>query len=172
MILNYLGKRMRRHIHEALFSMLTVAVTVLLLLGLYHYRTARQEKLDEVYDHFEIRCTVTNISGSRKTDLDITSGYLGLFEEGGMLFPHVNDVFLLRPLSGAKLLSSTDSEVSVGKPISLYMTNDPQKSAYLEDAIIRYKDGYDSKIFRGAEAICLVTESLSDQIGADGTIRL
>ena len=172
MILNYLGKRIRRHIHEALFSMLTVAVTVLLLLGLYHYRTARQEKLDEVYDHFEIRCTVTNISGSRETDLDITSGYLGLFEEGGTLFPHVNDVFLLRALSGAKLLPFHDSEASAGKPISLYMTNDPQKSAYLEDAIIRYKDGYDSKSFRGDEAICLITESLSDQIGADGTVRL
>ena len=128
MILNYLGKRMHRHIREALFSILTVAVTVLLLLGLYHYRTIQQEKLDNTYDHFEIRCTVTNISGSRKTDLDIASGYLGLFEEGGTLFPHVNDVFLLRQLSGAKLLSSPDSEVSAGKAISLYMTNDPQAS--------------------------------------------
>lgn len=172
MILNYLGKRMHRHIREALFSILTVAVTVLLLLGLYHYRTIQQEKLDNTYDHFEIRCTVTNISGSRKTDLDIASGYLGLFEEGGTLFPHVNDVFLLRQLSGAKLLSSPDSEASAGKAISLYMTNDPQASVYLEDAVIRYEDGYDSESFRSGEAICIVTESLSGQIGADGTVRL
>lgn len=172
MILNYLGKRMHRHIREALFSILTVAVTVLLLLGLYHYRTIQQEKLDNTYDHFEIRCTVTNISGSRKTDLDIASGYLSLFEEGGTLFPHVNDVFLLRQLSGAKLLSSPDSEASAEKAISLYMTNDPQASVYLEDAVIRYEDGYDSESFRNGEAICIVTESLSGQIGADGTVRL
>lgn len=172
MILNYLGKRMHRHIREALFSILTVAVTVLLLLGLYHYRTIQQEKLDNTYDHFEIRCTVTNISGSRKTDLDIASGYLSLFEEGGTLFPHVNDVFLLRQLSGAKLLSSPDFEASAGKAISLYMTNDPQASVYLEDAVICYEDGYDSESFRSGEAICIVTESLSGQIGTDGTVCL
>ncbi|MBQ7322490.1 MAG: hypothetical protein IJW99_10370 [Clostridia bacterium] len=172
MFLSYLEKRMRRHMREVFFSMLTVAVTVLLLLGLFHYRTAQQKKLDDVYDHFEIRCTVTNISGSRKTDLDIAAGYLGLFEEGGTLFPHVKDVFLLQQLSGAKLLPSQDSDAAAGNVISLYMTNDPQASAYLEDAIIRYENGYDSESFRGGEAVCIVTESLSDRIGADGTVRL
>ena len=172
MILNYLGKRLQRHMREALFSVLTVVVTVLLLLGLYHYRMAQQERLDDVYEHFEIRCTVTNVSGSRKTELDIASGYLDLFEEGGTLFPHVKDVFLLRQLSDAKLLTSSDSGTATGKGISLYMTNDPQASAYLENAVIRYEDGCGSESFRGDEAVCIVTESLADQIGASGTIRL
>ena len=108
MFLSYLEKRMRRHMREVFFSILTVAVTVLLLLGLFHYRTAQQKKLDDVYDHFEIRCTVTNISGSRKTDLDIAAGYLGLFEEGGTLFPHVKDVFLLQQGTPASLLLKFD----------------------------------------------------------------
>ena len=172
MFLSYLEKRMRRHMREVFFSMLTVAVTVLLLLGISHYRTAQQKKLDDVYDHFEIRCTVTNISGSRKTDLDIAAGYLGLFEEGGTLFTHVKDVFLLQQLHGAKLLPAHDSDATTEKVIVLYMTNDPQSSAYLEDAIIRYENGYDSESFRGSEAVCIVTESLSDRIGADGTVRL
>ena len=172
MIFGYLFKRLRRHVSEAFLSALIVAVIVLLLLGLHHYYSAQQAKLDAAYENYDIRCTVTNISGSRQTDLNITAGYLGLFEEGGELSLYTEDVFLLRQLNDAVLRRSANADPTTGKTVRLYMTNDPQRSAYLEGAVIRYEEDYDSKSFRGEESICIVSERLSMQIGTDSTVFL
>ena len=163
MLISYLWKRMRRHAGEVLLTALTIAVVAVLLLGLHRYYTARQAKLDAAYEEFEIRCTVTNISGSLTTDLDIAAGYLGLFSEGGALFPYAKDIFLLRMIE----------DVSVtGTPVTLFMTNAPEASAYLEGAFIQYDEGSDGEDFRGNEPVCIVTDSLLRRVTDDGMLTV
>ncbi len=163
MLMSYLWKRIRRHVGEALLTVLTVAVIAVLLLGLQRYYSARQAKLDAAYEEFEIRGTVTNASGSRKTDLDLAAGYIDLVLEGGALSPYVKDIFVLRQIEAAGIS---------GKAITLFMTNAPEASAYLEDAFIQYETGWDSEAFRGNEPVCLVTDSLLRWVADDGMLTV
>ena len=163
MLMSYLWKRMRRHAGEMLLTALTVAVVVVLLLGLHYYYAARQAELDEAYEKFEIRCTVTNASGSRTTDLDIAAEYLDLFSEDGALSPYAKDVFLLRKIE--------NTAVS-GTAVTLFMTNAPEASAYLEGAFIQYEEGRDSEAFHSNEPVCIVTDSLLRRVTDDGMLTV
>ena len=173
MIFSYLIKRLRRHISEMLLSVLIVTIIVILLLGLSHYYNNQQEKLDAVYDTFEIRCTVTNPTGARETDLEISPLYLDLLtSEEGILYPYATDVFLLRSLSYSSLRSTQETVTASGDIVSFYMTNDPEESAYLRDVQIQYLEGYDSDSFHTTDPICIISSDLSHKIAADGTVYL
>lgn len=163
MLISYLWKRMRRHVGDVLLTALTVTAIVILLLGLHHYYTVRQVKLDAAYEEFEIRCTVTNTSGSRTTDLDIAAGYLDLFSENGTLSPYAKDIFLLRKIA--------NTAVS-GTAVTLFMTNAPEASTYLEDAFIQYEEGRDGEAFRGNEPVCIVTDSLLRRVTDEGMLTV
>ena len=173
MIFSYLIKRLRRHISEMLLSVLIVTIIVILLLGLSHYYNNQQEKLDAVYDTFEIRCTVTNPTGARETDLELSPLYLDLLtSEEGILYPYATDVFLLRSLSYSSLRSTQETVTASGDIVSFYMTNDPEESAYLRDVQIQYLEGYDSDSFHTTDPICIISSDLSHKIAADGTVYL
>jgi hypothetical protein len=156
-----------------LLSVLIVTIIVILLLGLSHYYNNQQEKLDAVYDTFEIRCTVTNPAGARETDLELSPLYLDLLtSEEGILYPYATDVFLLRSLSYSSLRSTQETVTASGDIVSFYMTNDPEESAYLRDVQIQYLEGYNSDSFHSDSPVCIISSALSHKIAEDGTVYL
>lgn len=173
MMFSYLTKRLCRHVSEILLSASIVTVVIVLLLGLTHYQLSQQEKLDTVYDSFEIRCTVTNPTGSKETDLEISSLYIDLLtSEEGSLYPYVTDVFLLYSLNYSSLRSTQETVAASGDVISFYMTNDPEQSVYLRDVQVQYLEGYNSDSFHSDSPVCIISSALSHKIAEDGTVYL
>ena len=175
MIFSYMIKRLRRHPSEAIVSAAIVLVIVVFLIGLLSARADLLADMDRAYETIEIRCRVTSANNSREYSLPITEDYVKMLtEEEGVLYPYVKDVFLLETYpTAAALPPDTPVEHYYGAPgmsVELHMTNDPESYTLKEGAEFEYLEGYSSASFAGDEPICMISHTLKELVGEDGTV--
>ena len=164
MLWSYIGKRLRRNVGQLLLLVSMIIAVTVLLFGLHQYRAEMEARLDQVYDEFEIRCTVTEAGGAQITGLRIKKEIIALFEPSdGKLLPYVKDVFLIR-----EVMSSLVGET----PIKLYATTDPAAAPQTEGFPIVFYEGYTSEDFAGEEALCVVSKPMLRTVDESSNITV
>lgn len=169
MLFSYVIKRLKRQPSQAFLSTAVVAIVVILLLGLQFFYVRQEQRLENVYDEIPIRCTVTNVTGSRKMGLSIDPSYLALFEEEkGALAPYTKDIFMIRKMDSALAYGN----VLESEWVDLYMTNSPRDYSYLANVNITFLGEDGLEVFHGEEPVCLISSTLSKFIEEDGKISV
>lgn len=127
---------------------------------------AQEAALERVYDDFEIRCTVSNASGTRTDGLNIFSYYLGLLQscEQHDFAAQIKDLRL-------KISLPLDDMNGTQWKLRGITRLDADYALLPENgATVRFYDGYDESLLQTDRKLCLVPLSLAAELklGADG----
>lgn len=97
----YFFKQMRKRTGLCLVVVLTALAFSLALCMLQRSRDQMAARIEEVYDNLEVRCSVTNLTGTQSDRLNLPEWVLrlfttgmttGNFQEDGLFTPYVRDV--------------------------------------------------------------------------------
>ena len=97
----YFFKQMRKRTGLCLVVVLTALAFSLALCMLQRSRDQMAVRIEEVYDNLEVRCSVTNLTGTQSDRLNLPEWVLrlfttgmttGNFQEDGLFTPYVRDV--------------------------------------------------------------------------------
>ena len=100
----YFFKQMRKRTGLCLVVVLTALAFSLALCMLQRSRDQMAVRIEEVYDNLEVRCSVTNLTGTQSDRLNLPEWVLrlfttgmttGNFQEDGLFTPYVRDVQVL-----------------------------------------------------------------------------
>ena len=97
----YFFKQMRKRTSLCLVVVLTALAFSLALCMLQRSRDQMAARIEEVYDHLEVRCSVTNLTGTQSDQLNLPDWVLrlfdgektyGNFQDNDLFAPYVRDV--------------------------------------------------------------------------------
>lgn len=161
-ILRFIARHIRRTFSRSIMTVL-LAVTLILLMNMFsNARNSELLELERVYDEFDIRVTVSNISGSNTENLKITQEYISSFTSASSsLSEYLEDVNLKRSLEYA-FVDDIDVTLTNVAASLIGITDAPAAPLLSPEngASISFLAGYDSTHFRFSEKVCLVSTEL------------
>lgn len=144
--------------------MAAMALTCSVLSGLISRQSAA---LEQTIQNTQIRCTVTDARG-QSNDIGVLSFYLDMLtgirhERGCFLDEYVKDV---NCMAKQRLTLPADGELR-----RIYSFDSDLALQQVSGAVITLYDGWTEECLRGAEQICLITESLSGCVAEEGGVE-
>ena len=85
----YFFKQMRKRTSLCLVVVLTALAFSLALCMLQRSRDQMAARIEEVYDNLEVRCSVTNLTGTQSDQLNLPVKFIGVGEQADDLMPFV-----------------------------------------------------------------------------------
>lgn len=145
--------RLRRMPIPAIAVLLFAAILAVVLCGLQKSNEAEMEKYNDTYHTIPVQFSVTNLSATKSTDLNIPNLIADIFIQEDGLRRFVSD---LEKVCKHSITGSKDSYMMVGIT-STALSNElwPENGTY-----IRWDEGYGEEIFGGNEAVCLVPDAI------------
>ncbi len=153
-LIKYVFRRLKRAPIPAIGVLLFAAILCAVLCGLEMANTAEQNKYKETYRTIEVEATVTNLSGTKYTDLNLDA-YL-VYEFTQNLGGYIQNI--------QKVSTQAIDGIYQGK--MLYCITSTVLSPELSPdngAVITWKEGYNDDIFAGNEPLCLIPDGMMTQ---------
>ena len=149
----YFFKQMRKRTGLCLVVVLTALAFSLALCMLQRSRDQMAARIEEVYDNLEVRCSVTNLTGTQSDRLNLPEWVLrlfttgmttGNFQEDGLFTPYVRDVQV------RSTVYCTQPGGTVPHALS-GITGLAADSALQPDSgcTILWREGFDASVFQG-----------------------
>lgn len=172
----YFFKQMRKRTGLCLVVVLTALAFSLALCMLQRSRDQMAARIEEVYDNLEVRCSVTNLTGTQSDRLNLPEWVLrlfttgmttGNFQEDGLFTPYVRDV-QVRSTVYCTQPGGTVSHALSG------ITGLAADSALQPDSgcTILWREGFDASVFQGRGYSLLLPEELAAWEDEDGYVTL
>ena len=172
----YFFKQMRKRTGLCLVVVLTALAFSLALCMLQRSRGQMAARIEEVYDNLEVRCSVTNLTGTQSDRLNLPEWVLrlfttgmttGNFQEDGLFTPHVRDVQV------RSTVYCTQPGGTVPHALS-GITGLAADSALQPDSgcTILWREGFDASVFQGRGYSLLLPEELAAWEDEDGYVTL
>lgn len=151
-------RRLRRTPMPAMAILLLMAVLSVALCGLQKANDAELEKYNETYHSIPVQFSVTNLSATSSSNLNIRSLFAEVFMQPEGLGKYVSD---LQRVCKHAIAGSNENYVFAGIT-STELSNElwPENGTY-----ILWDEGYDESVFSGNGAVCLVPSAM--QVLAD-----
>ena len=172
----YFFKQMRKRTGLCLVVVLTALAFSLALCMLQRSRDQMAARIEEVYDNLEVRCSVTNLTGTQSDRLNLPEWVLrlfttgmttGNFQEDGLFTPYVRDVQV------RSTVYCTQPGGTVPHALS-GITGLAADSALQPDSgcTILWREGFDASVFQGRGYSLLLPEELAAWEDEDGYVTL
>ena len=172
----YFFKQMRKRTGLCLVVVLTALAFSLALCMLQRSRDQMAVRIEEVYDNLEVRCSVTNLTGTQSDRLNLPEWVLrlfttgmttGNFQEDGLFTPYVRDVQV------RSTVYCTQPGGTVPHALS-GITGLAADSALQPDSgcTILWREGFDASVFQGRGYSLLLPEELAAWEDEDGYVTL
>lgn len=157
----YFFKQMRKRTGLCLVVVLTALAFSLALCMLQRSRDQMAVRIEEVYDNLEVRCSVTNLTGTQSDRLNLPEWVLRLFT------PYVRDVQV------RSTVYCTQPGGTVPHALS-GITGLAADSALQPDSgcTILWREGFDASVFQGRGYSLLLPEELAAWEDEDGYVTL
>lgn len=160
-----IGRSLKRHGRKTAVALLVSAALAFFLFLFSGSIAANQKQLDRLREDSGLRVTFVNSSGIRDTSIIIYDDKLQEIEASGLAVPGMYQVMAL--FSDG---TEDDTKAYTGpyskwetQPMAAY-TNDSPLTGVAEDNVT-YFEGYDSSLFSGEEAVCLLPREKFERLG-------
>ncbi len=140
----------------AMGVLLFAAILSAVLCGLEMANLAEQEKYEETYRTISVEATITNLSGTKYTSLQISSIFTELFEENGDLGSYVTD---LQKVSTRAIDGKYTNYLLCG----ITSTDLSPELSPDNGTTITWNQGYSEGIFAGNQLLCLIPNGMPTQ---------
>lgn len=152
MILHTL-RRLRRTPIPALGVLLFAAILSVVLCGLQKANDAELEKYNDTYHTIPVQFSVTNLSATTSTDLDIPAILAEVFTQEDGLAKYASDLQMVckHAVTGINSNYTLVGITSTALSTELW----PENGTY-----IVWNEGYSEDVFAGEEAVCLVPQTM------------
>lgn len=172
----YFFKQMRKRTSLCLVVVLTALAFSLALCMLQRSRDQMAARIEEVYDNLEVRCSVTNLTGTQSDQLNLPDWVLrlfdgektyGNFQDNDLFAPYVRDVqvratvYCTTPGDQDRL---TLSGVTGLKADSSLLTS--------SGCTVIWREGFGEDMFRGRGFSLLLPEEQAHLVDGDGYVTL
>ena len=169
--------QMRRRVGLCLVTVLAGLVFALALCLVHRSAKQMTRQIEAVYDNLEVRCTVTNLTGTQSDGLDLPDWVLGVFDQALAGKNHTSDLSLSEYVKDVhSRCSVVCTPVQSETHYTLSGINDLDADSALQQSagcMIWWRDGYDEEIFQGSEMFLLLPVELEEQLSdEDGRIVL
>lgn len=146
-------RRLRRTPIPALGVLLFAAILSVVLCGLQKANDAELEKYNDTYHTIPVQFSVTNLSATTSTNLDIPAMIADVFIQEDGLAKYVSD---LQMVCKHAVVGINSNNTLVGITSTALSTELwPENGTY-----IVWNDGYSESIFAGDDAVCLVPQAM------------
>ena len=163
----YLFKQLRLRRTLCAAAILAGVVFSFTLNLLRYSRLQMRDRIQEVYDNLEVRCAVTNLTGTQSDYLDLPDWVIRLFLTGeaspNREPEELNFASYIRDIRIKTRLSAQSSYGTV----TLCGITDLAAEAPLSPASgsqITWREGFDASVFLGGENLCLVPADMEDDV--------
>ena len=172
----YFFKQMRKRTSLCLVVVLTALAFSLALCMLQRSRDQMAARIEEVYDNLEVRCSVTNLTGTQSDQLNLPDWVLRLFDEektygnfqdNDLFAPYVRDVqvrstvYCTQPDSQDRLTLSGVTGLKADR--SLLASS---------GCTVVWREGFGEDMFRGRGFSLLLPEEQAHLVDGDGYVTL
>lgn len=169
--------QMRRRFGLCLVTVLTGLVFALALCLVHRSADQMLRQIEEVYDNLEVRCTVTNLTGTQSDELKLSDWVLGVFDQGLAGKNYSSDLSMaeyVRDIQCRCSVVCTFPQNNIRYTLSgvndIGADNALQQSA---GCMIWWRDGYNEGVFQSGENVLLLPVELEEQMAdEDGQIVL
>lgn len=164
----YLFTQMRRRIGLCLVTVLAALVFALALCLLHRSAGQMSRQIEAVYDNLEVRCAVTNLTGTQSDALDLPDWVLCVFDQelaGKDYNSHLSLSAYVRDVQCRCSVVCTSPQNNVRYTLS-GISGLGAEGALLPSAgaVIRWQDGYSEDFFQGNENALLLPAELEAQL--------
>lgn len=154
--MQYIWIRMRRRPLVCVAIFLFAAVVALVLCGLHRGNLDAQTHYDDIYNEIDVRCTVTNLTGTQSDRLEIYPDTIALFTD------QKREDNLLDLLEDVQIKGSLKFRWG-GDNYTLEGITSPQIESRLlpeNGCTVTWNDGADEGIFSGSRWKCIIPQEL------------
>ena len=172
----YFFKQMRKRTSLCLVVVLTALAFSLALCMLQRSRAQMAARIEEVYDNLEVRCSVTNLTGTQSDRLNLPEWVLrlfttgmttGNFQEDGLFTPYVRDVqvrstvYCTQP--GGTVPHALSGITGLAADSSLLASS---------GCTVIWREGFGEDMFQGRGFSLLLPEEQAQLVDGDGYVTL
>ncbi len=144
-------RRLQRMPVPAIGVLLFAAILAMVLCSLQKANEEEMTKYQETYHAIPVEFTVTNLSGTKSTDLNISSWFAEAFASG--LASFITD---LQKVCNHRITGQNSGYILFGiTSTALSPELRPENGCH-----IQWREGYDEGIFVGSDLVCLVPDSM------------
>lgn len=162
----YLFKQLRLRRILCAAAILAGVVFSFALNLLRYSRLQMRDRIQEVYDNLEVRCVVTNLTGTQPDHLDLPEWVIRLFLTGATsLNNEPEEVNFTSYIRNVQIKTRLEAQSSHGT-VTLCGITDPASEAPLSPASggqITWREGFDASVFQGGENLCLVPAGMEEE---------
>lgn len=146
-------RRLRRTPIPAFGVLLFAAVLSLVLCGLQKANDTELAKYNDTYHSIPVQFSVTNLSATTSTNLNIPKMIADVFTQGDGLAKYVSDLQMVcrHVINGINSSYTLVGITSTALSTELW----PENGTY-----ISWNDGYSESVFAGEDAVCLVPQTM------------
>ena len=172
----YFFKQMRKRTSLCLVVVLTALAFSLALCMLQRSRDQMAARIEEVYDNLEVRCSVTNLTGTQSDQLNLPDWVLRLFD-GEKTYGNFQDNDLFAPYVRDVQVRSTVYCTTPGDQDRLTLsgvTGLKADSSLLASSgcTVIWREGFGEDMFRGRGFSLLLPEEQAHLVDEDGYVTL
>ena len=172
----YFFKQMRKRTSLCLVVVLTALAFSLALCMLQRSRDQMAARIEEVYDNLEVRCSVTNLTGTQSDQLNLPDWVLRLFD-GEKTYGNFQDNDLFAPYVRDVQVRSTVYCTTPGGQDRLTLsgvTGLKADSSLLASSgcTVIWREGFGEDMFRGRGFSLLLPEEQAHLVDGDGYVTL
>lgn len=172
----YFFKQMRKRTSLCLVVVLTALAFSLALCMLQRSRDQMAARIEEVYDNLEVRCSVTNLTGTQSDQLNLPDWVLRLFD-GEKTYGNFQDNDLFAPYVRDVQVRSTVYCTTPGDQDRLTLsgvTGLKADSSLLASSgcTVIWREGFGEDMFRGRGFSLLLPEEQAHLVDGDGYVTL
>ena len=172
----YFFKQMRKRTSLCLVVVLTALAFSLALCMLQRSRDQMAARIEEVYDNLEVRCSVTNLTGTQSDQLNLPDWVLRLFD-GEKTYGNFQDNDLFAPYVRDVQVRSTVYCTTPGDQDRLTLsgvTGLKADSSLLTSSgcTVIWREGFGEDMFRGRGFSLLLPEEQAHLVDGDGYVTL
>ena len=172
----YFFKQMRKRTSLCLVVVLTALAFSLALCMLQRSRAQMAARIEEVYDNLEVRCSVTNLTGTQSDQLNLPDWVLRLFD-GEKTYGNFQDNDLFAPYVRDVQVRSTVYCTTPGDQDRLTLsgvTGLKADSSLLAPSgcTVIWREGFGEDMFRGRGFSLLLPEEQAHLVDGDGYVTL
>ncbi len=154
-LLSYALLHMRRQWKETMAILLAFLAVLGLIMALQQSMQSRQDTLDGMVAAITVRGLVTDPTGTKTDNLQISSTFYYAMLHADDTQPYVKDVCLKStvPCTIKGDTSSTSRQITI-------ITREEADYPLRQSGAVQYNTGYDATLWQGAELACVVSQSL------------
>ena len=176
----YIRTRLRHSVLQSASILLLFAVLIAFFSFFEGFLSRKEKELDTAWNTIPVTVTVSNLTGTKTDDLDI-HGYLvsyflsDVYYFEGRRQPRAFSTYFRQVKAvGSVYYSFGVSFSETQKLIGMTEAAAEARFSALEKGRISFFQGYDSVVFSGSEPVCIVPDTLLEQLtpGKDGRYSL